>query len=287
MLEFKKDFVSCIGKKNKNTMIMCQDYTYAGVIDDNVEYVVLADGCSGGQSSELGASMACALLESFLEQEYKEGRFKLEELFNTPKLFMAKYLDYFNKHSSFLKDASKFFTFWVLVKLNDCFYVVGCGDGGVLLEYGDGTRLSKEPFFKNNMPFYPVYLNNTELYTKWLSQHGESEAIIEEITFDVSMNLVKKEQIIQIFDKFPVFFYKLDQRLIKSIFIYSDGIFSFEDKTLKELEMSEVYKNLFMFKNTADGFLKRRVRAYKQALASDGADHFDDLSLAGFICHNQ
>ncbi len=274
-----------IGSSHETQGIPCQDYAVTATNDTDY-FAMIADGCSSGRNTDLGARILCHyLLEQFNNQ--------------TLSAFLAQ-----TKFDSVLWDAV-----WakrVTQDINDYLatmlfafskdgshYIYSLGDG-VFSYIQDRTLVIVNIEYNLNTPYYLAYKHNG--LNKAYERHFEKEEWIKKttsITYDLdnesivditTVNATKEN-----YDKFQVF--KLDN--ISQLTLFSDGIMQ---TNLYDVEKTvELIHKLNQFKTTAGTFVKRTcingMKKISKDLQSenpfemypDKVAFIDDFSMASII----
>jgi hypothetical protein len=266
---------------------MCEDYIISG---DN--YIILADGCSSSEHSEMGARFLCYMAKEFMK---RYGVSPLESGFAERMGIWVIHNAEMLIRQLGLKKTSLDATLIVAYEKHDAICIHMFGDGCVILEPIQGA-IKHEIFdveYKagpRSMPFYLRYyidqeghslyhsakvvktLYKTALYDPGLYEiHEPSQRIPEEIAYDEINSFM-----------LPINEYK-------SISITSDGLSTFlrpvaDETGNKIMKVEAIVPSMFTFKSASGVFLQRQINIYKRKLKKDGLlfDHFDDLSIGTF-----
>jgi hypothetical protein len=267
-----------IGSQHK----ICEDYIVSGN-----NYIILADGCSSSENSEIGARLLCYMAKQFIKSHTLEP----DELSFSEKMgsWIIYNADVLARHLG-LKVTCLDATLIISYIQNGHINIHMFGDGFLVLtrknieqyevysiEYKSGTK---------SMPYYLRYLLDQEgakLYhdqkvIKTLRRMAVYEnrqkgyAIPEEIAYD-----------------HPEYYrFSLDD--FESISICSDGLGSFLKATPdsdgnKIMKAEELVPDIFNFESTAGVFLQRRMNLLERRLRKTDSplNHFDDLSIGTYL----
>jgi len=249
---------------------VCEDYIIAG--DNPVPFIILSDGCSSSNNTEMGARILCHLAKQYL-------RYRGDNLYD---------LDY-NKMGNWVIHNAELTArqLGLTVSCLDATLIVSYELDGIVtvFMYGDGVVVSKSSNgaiqvdfieFTNNAPYYLSYLIDEfrdEIYhanknSKSLHETFESgDTKYQEIAYDTKVVLQ----------------YSLTAH--PNIFISSDGLQSFikKDPSLRDaIPLHDVLEPFMAFKNVKGEFLKRRMKRALKDLKNNGIVHYDDLSIGAY-----
>lgn len=247
---------------------VCEDYIIKG--NYPTPYIILADGCSSSNNSEMGARILCHLAKQYLKYR-KDDLHELDQrktgnwIIHNAEM-TARQLGL----STSCLDATLIIAFQLENRIQIFMY----GDGVIIRKIRDLTEVTTIDFAPANAPFYLSYLVDQERFdcyhdmknelVKTIFHNGELKSS-ETFAYDA-----------QIFFKGNAF---------DTLFICSDGISSFisGDRTERKLiSHMEILPNLMSFKNTKGEFLKRRAGKELKTLSKSGIHHYDDLSIGAF-----
>ena len=276
-MKFSVDDFLRIGGNHK----ICEDYILTGNVKD-ILYIILSDGCSSSNYTDMGARILSHLAKSYIIDEYYYYERK-----KFPKL------DYMGNH--IIHNAQLIAKqFKLLDSCLDATLVIGLFDKiDKLLQiyaYGDAVFIMEEPNqditiidieYSNNAPYYLSYKideKRDELYYKM--------KIVKDIR-------TRKTSILKPFepytDKIENVAYDYNEPItftisdFKTMLICSDGMKSFVKKTdegLTEANLFLIANEFLSLKNRNGEFLKRRCkRALKNLEQMYEITHYDDISI--------
>lgn len=251
-----------IGNQHK----VCEDYIVSG--HDPVPYIILSDGCSTANNSEMGSRILCLLAKQYL----KYNQDSLQDL------------DYWKLGHWVIHNAEQ--TARQLGLSISCLtatlIVAYCVDEHIrIMIYGDGSFIQAYPHaiditsveFSGNAPYYLVYLIDSyrhEQYDqmkptkKLIFTYSDGSVNSEEYSYDYPIDI------------------RFSTRHVPITLITSDGIDSFLQGT-NRLKAHEIIEPCVAFKNLKGEFLKRRLNKQMKVFGADGIGHFDDLSMGAFL----
>ena len=278
---------------------ICQDYILSGT--DPFPYIILADGCSGAENSDIGARILCHSALRFLKRHQSRMNILTESYIGTSII------------SDAAKTKAKFYTkmdcldatLIIAVKISGMYKIYMFGDGVIYWVTPEKYIDYRQVSYKPNAPGYLRY--HLDGFQKYKDNHV--------IQFIKSFNHDQMEP-----DALKPYYFEIHEGDVKHLTVASDGIESFiyndqvSFKTLynelrhvvlndspkgsitempkiiedrftpekKELDYLEVADAMTNFKNTNGVFLKRRVKKVMKNYLKEGYVNDDDLSIGCF-----
>ena len=231
---------------------ICEDYIISGT--DPFPYVILADGCSTGVDTDVGARLLCYLAKKYITRlHYTDLGYSV---INSAEILVDILgINPMCLHSTLL----------IACLVDNSIHVYVYGDGDVLAQSKSGSLTVVSVSFTNNAPYYLSYWNNEqskETYKSWN---------VDKIVTNSSTNTSE----IWAYDTPTMFSFSLDE--YESVMIASDGI-----ETFANLSVDNVAKDMLDFKSTKNRFVLRRARKVLREYEKQGITHYDDLSIGGF-----
>ena len=268
-----------IGSQHK----ICEDYIISG---DN--YIILSDGCSRSENSDMGARILC-----YMAQQYM----KHHQMYPTRPDFQEKLGSWIIHNAEVtarhlgLKTSCLDATLMIAYVIDDYIRIHMFGDGYVILKLKESPLLYEIFWveYEKNMPYYLRYL---------IDEHGQrvyhnekiSKSLVNTSVFrrgDVSERGVLDQYA---YDHPDYFCYHQDS--FESITICSDGLGSFLDpmgppNSNKLIGVQHLIDGMLQFKVTKGDFLKRRMNRYSKELKKENIQHYDDLSVGTFLIEDE
>jgi hypothetical protein len=234
-----------IGKDHK----VCEDYALCGT--QPFPYAILSDGCSSVNDSDVGSrilvSMAKKNIHTFTPKTYKE--------FVNSIVFQAKVI----AKLMGLEKECLYATLNMIVHWDNKTYALMIGDGCLIYKTQDGVVDFIAHEYKNNYPFYPVYLS-------------------EDVnTTDKGLSVKTKESQAN-HDYDTVTLYEFDN--LEWILGSSDGIFSFTNG-YSLIDFNTVKTQLADLKSFKGDFIERKMKRIIKNFNKDGNYNSDDWSVTG------
>ena len=257
-----------IGDQHK----ICEDYIIQGT--DQVPLLILSDGCSSSDNTEMGARILCYLAKQYLF--YRAGY--LHDLdYYQMGLWVIHNAEMTCRQLG-LKIGCLDATLIVSYELDGTVYVYIYGDGAVITKNQIDIVQIDSVAFTNNAPYYLSYL--IDEFRDEVYHSNKNEKALEmtcdgiEISRDIRHLAYDAEVVL-----------KYSTRAYPNIFICSDGIESFIKKDPSQrdvLNPHEILPDMMAFKNTRGEFLKRRIKRALKDLDDQGITHYDDLSIGAY-----
>lgn len=258
-----------IGDQHK----VCEDYIIAG--NDPVQYIILADGCSSSNNTEMGARILCHLAKQYLH-------YRIDDVY-------AHSVNY-NKMGNWVIHNAELVarqlglsiscldaTLLVSYCLDNHVHTFLYGDGVIITEDMNGHIKVNSIEFTNNAPYYLSYRidpNRDRIYY----ENKNSMILAFENDDDKGMRVEFA------YDAIYAVEYSLHE--FKKVFVCSDGIRSFIRKDPRERQMIPVHgiiQPMVDFKNVKGEFLKRRLKRALKNFEENEIGHVDDLSIGAYL----
>lgn len=255
-----------------NSHRICEDYIISGT--DPIPYVILSDGCSSSQHTDIGARILCHKAFNYL---YSFLDFLDNINFDRAGV---RIIDQAKSVASLipLPENCLDATLIMAYCLDDKVYISVYGDGHILLR-DKNTLKHYSITFSDNAPFYLNYYTNPKREMAF-GQRGNSKIFSESLFVDKEKKIYGD----QVISKREPFTLTLSFKFYDSILIASDGLESFNFENCPDAHM---WKSLTDFKSLNGKFLLRRARKVINEYEKKGFVHHDDISLGGFVKTNQ
>lgn len=278
--------VNCFTKIGAHHPV-CQDYSFAGIIDEK-PLCVISDGCSSAKDTDWGSRLLVNALKNQLSRSRIGG---LYASYCTATSIAATQ----SKALSISQDALKA-TLLSMHQIEDFIEAGLWGDGYVIARKREDKELVVfRHFFSTNAPYYPFYhlcQTNQTLYlqhfgegtfkkTRW-SQSSDNFGL--QFTMDFAVKDIVGDPLRTGFYNFSIKDYDL-------VAIASDGLDSFLEKKKTTTQITnefvppeKVIKELFGFKGFQGPFVERRCNRVFQEFHERGWTNYDDFSLGVIYC---
>jgi hypothetical protein len=271
--------VDCIVKKGAYHRSYPEDYALAEEVSiggRDVPLIIVCDGCSGGYHTEVGAMIqATAAKMEFLRQLRDSPNGDAPD---SRKLFQAILERIYSVTDELgLPWEQMIATLRMAWIIDEVIYTIEAGDGYQIGKKADvpgiGTPLA--PYYtkyeyEQNAPYYPAYIAfGREKEYKESFEHNP----LQVTSSDLDRTLTTASN--------TVFHNEYPAKDFKFFGMATDGLASYRLADNTQISDLEVVKNLTAFKGEAIGeFLVRRFQKYDKELISQGADNYDDVSIA-------
>jgi len=238
---------------------ICEDYIISGLAP--VPHVILADGCSASDQTEMGSRILVYLARQFLK--YRND-------------CLAK-IDYFEMGSWVIQNAENVVRWLGLGRtcLDATLIVSYLLDNRIFVHmYGDGFIIHKRPgedirilnvSFSGNAPYYLSYRIDPGRASLYQEKRYHMNLNQQPCPYDAPVSL-----------NFPI---EADATLM----VASDGIDSFIDDCGRKKNYHDCLSEFTEFKNFKGEFLKRRMNKAIKTLERKGFKHYDDISAGAFL----
>ncbi len=274
---------------------ICQDYILSGT--DPFPYIIIADGCSGADDSDIGARILCHTALRFIKQHQSRMNTSTESYIATSIISNAAKV----KEKFYTKMDCLDATLIIAVKISGIYKIYMFGDGVIYWTAGDGFIDHCHVSYKPNAPGYLRY--HVSGFQEYMDAHVIQ--VIKTRNHEIVHN-----------DALRPHYFEIHEGDVKNLIVASDGIESFMYnpqvmyqrnyidllRTIKEykrlgsdlimpdintpektkLDFMEVADAMTNFKNFSGVFLKKRVKKVMKNYLKEGYINDDDLSIGCF-----
>lgn len=254
-----------IGSQHK----VCEDYIIKGMKPE--PFIILADGCSSSDNTEMGARLLCHLAKQYL-------RYRAEDLYSIDHKKMGRWIIHNAEMTArqlglniACLDATLIISYYIDGEVKIHMY----GDGCIVLKRGGNFNYTMVDFSRN-APYYLSYL--VDDYRNEIYHDLKNDLFITDITNE------EPSEIRWAYDANLEFNYKTSD--FDTLFIASDGLSSFIDNNPTARTphpIDEVTPGFMAFKNTKGEYLQRRMKKAMKHMENMGIVHYDDLSIGSYI----
>lgn len=280
-MQFYGDSFFHIGQAHLTTGKPCQDYALADAGID-VAYAIVADGCSSGKRTDIGARIvALTTLTAIRQAEKKQTILPAEQFF----------LQVDDWREQALETTQVLLGVTPLDLLATCVsimltpgggYVRVEGDGVVAIKYHTGAIRIFRFDWNNNMPFYPVYrILGMQLFVKAHGGVATEECLREEVWLWDGVGQCIQEQVIMhsVQEGITGINLMLEAEVlakeIACVAVFSDGVCQIDG-----MAWQDAVREFLAFKNMAGEFAKRRMIRGIKDLHKIGRGPMDDIAYA-------
>ena len=272
----------------------CQDFTVSGMINQNLAFAILSDGCSAShdlcREVDFGARIICYAAKKQLMEQFKN----VSAL--TGPFTDADVHGYLTKASGVAEEQRKFFglhpnsidaTLLIMVSDGNRHNVIMYGDGAIIYRQGKEMHLNLVDF-ESGAPFYPSYSLSASRMQAYQNEFGKSDVVLHKTIIGEDGAVTKRDLKLQ--GSFTNFFHLQTnfsfEGDIPFVALTSDGVKSFQKphpdypEIIQNLDAETMLPQMFGYKNFVGQFVKRRMNVLKKEAAKIKMAHYDDVSVA-------
>lgn len=291
----KIDHFFTIGKRHEEAGTPCEDYVMSGdVYTGKHKFAVISDGCSGAKSkTDIGSRLWCLAFERTINNLNAN---KVFIDFDFSDLLIEEYQS--KRICTNIND--EYASIVGVIATEDNAQIFIMGDGGYGIQYENGNYLLIEILWEDNKPFYPIYRTYDDYSYELLSSNFRGarnkpvKIIRREFSPTTTMkslnnlnfnpfnkknySLIKENISNHSFEEFEYGYtqiFNIKKEKIESISIFSDGLWSIDNKTLNQT-VNDVYINNYDNKN----FVKEEMLKNISLWQKKGIMPTDDFSIA-------
>ncbi len=275
-----KDTYLKIGDQHK----ICEDYIISGVTrqgDPPLEYIILSDGCSKSDRTEMGARILCYMAQQFIRFNFHKYPFTPD--YKTMGLWVIHNAEMMARNLGLNRDCldATLMVSWIdwthaPVPFSNIYIY---GDGYVVSKSDNGIQLMQIDYRPDNAPYYLSYELDP---ARKAAYHDLKISKIMTLTYPDG----KPEAIQFAYDSESKFL--MNMNFDETVLLASDGFGSFykddgPSSAPIEIPPDTVAPGFINFKGKKGSFLQRRASKEVKKLNNDGILHFDDLSIGAYI----
>ena len=257
------DAAFVIGTRHSVVADPCQDYARAG---DN--WVAVADGCSNGGHTDMGARIWVMAAKKMVEEHGVE-------LLTQPTLFLEQLLEEGRARMQDVPVLDGLATLAVGGLVDKTFHAFLQGDGCVAVALANGGLEYWEIAAPNNAPLYPQYMLDVQHLDQWRKMVCDVPTQVRMFRYDDGGTLQSIKTLELNEDLFFAKSWSTSEAY--AMLVCSDGVFSVPNKT-----PFDVLSELFSVKDPTGAFMQRRLAAMQRGWARRKEDSCtDDLAVGG------
>lgn len=266
------DAAFIVGHAHHDKAQPCQDYALSGSTGSRA-WAVVADGCSTGGRTDLGARLWAHAAQALLTSEASEAAVQsLDAFASALRMHQAACLPG-------LVPADLLATLLVADVRNGRLRVLAFGDGCVVLRHKDGRVHAIEMSYENNGPRYLAYRLTPGLDDAWQQQMAGSNRTARHWHFDANGHLENVVDDVCPADTGSGWFFDLElaEDPLDLAVIASDGAVSLDSRAA-----GDWFLPLAAVKSCAGQFVQRRLSAMVRGWQRQGVKGpADDLAVSG------
>ena len=254
------------------THTVCEDYVRWGHTASGRAYVIVADGCSSSDDTDIGARLLVRAADMHLAAwvDPSDFRVNFKEIALVAKVF-AKTM---NMNPECL-DA----TLLIAVETETQIAVYKMGDGVVAVRQrnGDSQYVSHE--FKTGAPYYANYLTNERRHQQFRDMPNNDVVVTYGINGTETQTTQSMHDYAMSLDV-PLLF---DKSEVDLVVLTTDGSGSFR-KGLDPVPLTEIVNQVLAVKASAGEFMVRRVKKFLGShCVTQGWHHDDDFGVGAIF----
>ena len=269
-----------IGDQHK----ICEDYVISGVTRQGnppLEYIILSDGCSSSDKTEMGARILCYIAQQYIRFNFREHPFFPD--YKRMGLWIIHNSEMVARNMGLNRDSldATLLISWIDWSNLPCPFsnIYMYGDGFVISKANNGLDVTEVDFRPDNAPYYLSYeldparkaaYHDLRVSKMLTVTHGNGSKTEEQFAYDAPAQ----------------FSFNMDYD--HTILLASDGMGSFyrddgsgHPPTL--ITADTMAPGFIDFKGKKGSYLQRRASKEIKRLAKDDTFHFDDLSIGAYI----
>lgn len=241
-----------IGKDHK----ICEDYASKGSLP--FEHVIIADGCSSNENTDIGSRILVSITKKNLEKFNPDNHI---DFLNTILKESRAIVSLMGLKTNCLNA-----TLLLILVYQEKIYALIVGDGCLIYKNKNEDISHRIHEYKDNFPFYLNYLNlNVEKKESLIISNEKNESIEKDFS-EIIMYEFKKED-------------------LEWVVISSDGISSFSNSS-ELYGVESLIKNISNFKSFKGDFIQRKMKRIIKNMHKESFCNFDDWSLGGIYMEN-
>lgn len=259
------------------THSICQDYVLHHNSPD-ICYVILSDGCSSVEHSEIGAQILCHVAKYFIDLYHRTNIFDQCATVTIHNLLgnsIRNRADEIRKLYQ-INSSSLEATLMIAVATQGKLYEFVFGDGIIIKKFKNEQIKIKSIDFSANAPFYLI--NDKIDYLNFLKNEKKINNPIRSFT-DIEKDSTEAYS----FDA-PYYNYtSIEETELNLVMLCSDGILSYRNLEKNPVNLLDICSKIIKFPNTAGEFVKRTMIYFKKENEKKHWTHYDDVGCGAII----
>lgn len=272
---------------------ICEDYAHAGKMFGVYPYVIISDGCSSSDYTDVGARIITRAFTSIKKADLEECIDMIHEDEVDDHIIGSKLYQLFFKIVAYkvsriamemgLTISALDATVRFAIILHNRLFLFHYGDGFTILKNHTTGEVEQMWYtdYPYNAPFYPIYpfmdhISSSNYESTYTETFDEQDVECDGEQYEVHQYVAKKRN----------FYHLLDLRTLDlgtyTISVMSDGVETFFENN-ENLSTENVVDEMLSFKNFRGEFVQRKVRKYLHLNAKKNIQHYDDISLASLV----
>ena len=247
--------------------LICQDYAIAAA--EPLPLLILSDGCSSSQDTDIGSRLLVKSAEKAL-RSFAPNLPSYRELGAAISANATQAADCLALRRSAL-DA----TLLIAMFHDDAVTAMMYGDGYLAAKRRDGGLESISVSYADNMPYYLNYWTDEPRKRQYLAESRDGKDVVTVTTQRGDAQTTERHAYdAPLIWMFPASDYRL-------VALCSDGVAAFSSlETGQIVPVERMFEGLLTFKTTAGEFVTRRAKRLLKELDKQGVYPADDFSVA-------
>lgn len=277
----KTDHSFHIGEQHLRNGKPCQDYALSGMLNADLAYAIVSDGCSSGGMTDIGARLMALATKRALVELVKTPDFpQSDNDVQAVNLLRDSYLEAYRVSLDLDYRDLLATCLWAVASPQTAYYHV-TGDGVVVVRYRNCWAVNTFEWAKN-MPYYPIYrlcdtqadylsaqANIDKPFNRTITgSHGDGIDIVFSETFDAADSM-------RGLGFAPELENKTGPGPLTHIALFSDGV-----QQVDAIDTFGVSSSLTQFKSTQGQFAVRRMNRFLRDAKKIGRGPIDDIAYA-------
>lgn len=277
MISFSADHHFHIGQAHLNQGKPCQDFALSGVLD-NAVFAVVADGCSSGGQTDVGARILVLAAAQAIRQQRVRNR-SVGDL--VVPVAASQNLTLFSVRDALgLTQGDLLATSAVAYLSPEGGFVHLQGDGVVARKYRDGRLVASRYEWAENTPYYPAYALDERVFIQTHGGNLDAECAThqqayfvpnEGFTLSPANGLTLRDGL----RGFTTHFDAASVEELEYIAVFTDGVTQFKNR-----EWTDVVHDLLTIPTSKGEFMKRRLGHLIRIAQKSGEVPMDDVGVA-------
>lgn len=284
-MTLKTDHSFHIGEQHLKVGKPCQDYALSGTLSDDLAYAIVADGCSSGGMTDIGARLVVLATKQALLETIPISKDEPDcDTFNMVNARRDELLEQFRLALGLEYRDLLATSLWMIAESGGVGISV-TGDGVAALKYEHDTDIHYYSWDKN-IPYYPAYrlAGEDESFKAVHAENATPLTYVEHGLAPIGMGgaaegRLSTRSVEEGMGGMRIIAGSGEQNTfpgrIQSIGLFSDGV-----EQIDQIHRSEAVTELMAFKSTNGQFAVRRMNRFLTQAKKQGRGPIDDIAYA-------
>jgi hypothetical protein len=259
----------------------CQDYALSGTYN-GMAYVIISDGCSTGGFTDVGSRLMTFSSRSAIKESWITCRDTLNKRIPSEIALIQRIkLSGISDPMDLVRDDLLATNIYACISDKGGFVHLR-GDGVVAIKYLDGRIVLKRYDWKDNIPFYPAYIDDN--YVSFIDIHGGDKSLLrfkeDSFILDADGKIISepRQNLYSVEDGIKgavIGIHNPLEKGIEFIAIFSDGVTQIEN-----VKWQDAVYQLMSFKTLRGKFTIRRLNGALKSFQKVGRGPIDDIAYS-------